>query len=26
VSVGAILGASWGLYTKFFRRFFVIAV
>ena len=26
MSVGAILGASWGLYTKFFRRFFVIAV
>jgi hypothetical protein len=26
MSVGGILGESWGLYTKFFRRFFVIAL
>jgi hypothetical protein len=26
VSVGGILGESWGLYTKFFMRFFVIAL
>ena len=26
MSVGGILGESWGLYTKFFRRFFVVAV
>ena len=26
MSVGGILGESWELYTKFFRRFFVIAI
>jgi hypothetical protein len=26
MTVGGILSESWGLYTKFFRRFFVIAV
>ena len=26
MSVGGILGQSWALYTKFFRRFFVVAV
>jgi hypothetical protein len=26
MSVGGILSESWGLYTKFFRRFFVIAL
>jgi hypothetical protein len=26
MSVGGILGESWSLYTKFFRRFFVVAV
>jgi ABC-type multidrug transport system fused ATPase/permease subunit len=26
MSVGGILSESWGLYTKFFKRFFVIAV
>jgi hypothetical protein len=26
MSVGGILGESWGLYTKFFSRFFVIAM
>ena len=26
MSVGGILGESWGLYTKFFKRFFVIAI
>jgi hypothetical protein len=26
MSVGGILGESWALYTKFFRRFFVVAV
>ena len=26
MSVGGILGESWGLYTKFFKRFFVVAV
>lgn len=26
VSVGGILGESWSLYTRFFRRFFVVAV
>jgi hypothetical protein len=25
VTVGAILGEAWGLYTRFFKRFFVIA-
>ncbi len=26
MSVGGILGESWGLYTRFFKRFFVIAI